>query len=107
MEEGDLVGADLFDLKHSKALGQGGAQGIGLADNLVIFPIRFDVPIELDNDDRATIKTGRPDLFDIIQTAQHIFKRLSNELFHLCGCSAGQDGANGHQRKRKLRIFGA
>ena len=107
LEERDLIGADLADLKHGKALGQGGAQGIGLADHLIIFSVRLDVPIELDNNHRAAIKAGRPDLTDIIQPAQRIFQRFSNELFHLRRGRAGQGGPNRHQGKGKLGVFRA
>ena len=105
LHHGHLGGARPLHLQKGDAIGQGRAQGVHLAHHLVILPVGVDAPVELHLDHGRAVLAGGADFAHIVETVEGVLQRVGDQLLHLRGLGAGQDGADDHDRDGEMRVL--
>ena len=68
--------------------GEAIAQGIHLADHLVILALGIDAPVEFDPHDGGPVQAGGFDLGDVVQSVENILDGIGHQFFHRIGVVA-------------------
>jgi hypothetical protein len=101
----DEPGAQLPDLDLCEIGRQRGAQGVHLARDLIVFPVRIDVGLELDHDEGHAVGNRRFDLLDVVELRELVLDRLGDELLEVARVGAGVDGGDEVTRDLELGIL--